>query len=66
MQPYDLEALSVRRTVSLLVHWCRFIKLKSGITSVLETICVCLCVWDGGWGVDGGVDAPPHLSATRL
>ena len=49
-QPYDLEALSV----SLLVRWCGVIKLKSGITSVLDTICVCLCVWDRVWGVDGG------------
>ena len=24
-------------------------------TSVLDTFCVCLCVWDGGWGVDGGL-----------
>ena len=44
----------VCQSISLLVCWSRVIKLKSGITSVLDAICVCLCVWDGGWGVDGG------------
>ena len=39
------------------------IELKSGKTSVLDTVCVCLCVgWELGCG--WGLDALAHPSAT--
>ena len=40
-------------------------ELKSGKTSVFNTLCVCLSV-AGGLGCGWGLDVPAHLSATIL
>ena len=48
------EALSVRRSVGPLVCWSVVIEMKSGITSVLDTLCECLCEGVGTVGLGYG------------
>ena len=61
------EAFSVGPSVRQLVGQsvCPWWSI-SGKTSILDTFCVRLCVWGSGvWDVDGGLDAPAYLYATR-
>ena len=64
-QLYKRLCLSVGPSVHPSVRRSVMIESKRGKTSVLDTLCVCLCV-GRRLGCGWGLDAPAHLSATIL